>query len=436
VDCLIQWTQCGCSVEQEWYVLRKWAGSGEGYRRDTFSALRVPNYRKFFIGQSISLIGTWMQMTAQAWLVLVLTGSATKLGLIVALQTLPVLLLGPYAGLIADRVDKRRLLMVLQAVMAVLAAVLAGLTLAGAVTFAEVAVLATVLGLVNCFSNPTQQSFVLEMVGADQLHNAISLNSTMVNAARAVGPAVGGVLIATVGTGWCFVLNALSFIAVVLALVWMNKDELLRSVPVVRAKRQLRAGFKAVKADVRLWAPLAMMALVGTFAYEFQVTLPVLAKHTFAGGSISFGAMTAAMGTGAVIGGLYTATVGKVGLGRLSVAAGLFGVTMAMTALAPGTVWACAGLVVVGFVSVMFLATGNASLQLAVAPQMRGRVMALWAVAFLGSTPIGGPLIGWVCERSGARVGLLVGAVACLMAACLGWAVRRAGASQVEMRED
>ncbi|HVA09403.1 MAG TPA: MFS transporter, partial [Acidimicrobiales bacterium] len=173
-----------------------------------FSSLAIPNYRKFFIGQTISLIGTWMQMTAQAWLVLTITGSATKLGWIVALQTLPVLVLGPYAGLIADRVDKRRLLIALQAIMGVLALVLAILTLATSVSFVEVAVLATLLGMVNCFNNPAQQSFVLEMVGPDQLRNAVSLNSALVNAARAVGPAVGGILIATIGTGWCFAANA------------------------------------------------------------------------------------------------------------------------------------------------------------------------------------------------------------------------------------
>ena len=392
-----------------------------------FSSLAIPNYRKFFIGQTISLIGTWMQMTAQAWLVLTITGSATKLGWIVALQTLPVLVLGPYAGLIADRVDKRRLLIALQAIMGVLALVLAILTLATSVSFVEVAVLATLLGIVNCFNNPAQQSFVLEMVGPDQLRNAVSLNSTLVNAARAVGPAVGGILIATIGTGWCFAANAGSFIAVVLALLWMHPSELHPSPPLIRARHQIREGFSVVKGDVALWAPLAMMALVGTLAYEFQVTLPVLAKQTFHGGSIAYGLMTAAMGAGAVVGGLYTAAKGRLGLAMLSIGALAFGVTMVAVALSTVLALACVALVAVGFASVLFLATGNASLQLAVDPQLRGRVMALWAVAFMGSTPIGGPVIGWICERGGARAGLLVGAASCLVAAGLGMAVRRHG---------
>ena len=212
----------------------------------TFSSLSVPNYRRYFTGQAISLVGTWMQTTAQAWLVLTLTGSATDLGLVVALQTLPVLLLGPYGGVIADRVDKRRLMILLQSLMGVQALVLAVLTLTHTVTFTDVCILAVVLGLNNCFENPSRQAFVLEMVGTDDLRNAVSLNSTLVNAARAVGPAVAGLLIATVGTGWCFAVNALSFVAVVTSLATMDRAQLRPAPPTARGRGQLREGFRYV----------------------------------------------------------------------------------------------------------------------------------------------------------------------------------------------
>ena len=277
----------------------------------TFSSLANANYRKFFLGQSTSLVGTWMQSTAQSWLVLVLTHSATAIGVVVALQTLPVLLLGPYGGVIADRVDKRRLLIVLQSLMAVQAAVLAAFTLAHDVTYLDVCVLAFVLGLNNSFENPSRQAFMLEMVGPADLRNAVSLNSTMNNAARAVGPAVAGVLIAAVGEGWCFVLNAVSFIAVVGSLMAMDRSALSPSPPAARDRGQLRAGFRYVAHTPSLLIPLIMMGLVGTFAYEFQVTLPVVASQVFHGGSRAYGLLVTAMGVGAVVGGLVSATRGS-----------------------------------------------------------------------------------------------------------------------------
>jgi MFS family permease len=391
----------------------------------TFSSLSVPNYRRFFTGQSISLIGTWMQTTAQSWLVLTLTGSATDLGFIVALQTLPVLLLGPYGGVVADRVDKRRLMIVLQSLMGLQAAVLAALTLTHRVTFTDVAILAVVLGLNNCFENPSRQAFVLEMVGSKDLRNAVSLNSTMVNAARAVGPAVGGVLIATVGVGWCFVVNAASFVAVVYSLVSMDRSLLRPSPPTTRSRGQLREGFRYVASRPQLGVPLLMMGLVGCLAYEFQVTLPVFAKGVFHGGAEIYGVMTAAMGVGAVVGGLITAARGKTGMRAMVLAAVVFGVMITFAAVSPVLAVAIVALALVGYASVSFLAMGNSTLQLATDPQMRGRVMALWSVAFLGSTPIGGPIIGWVTASAGARVGLGVGAVSCFVAAGFGLLVLR-----------
>jgi MFS family permease len=387
----------------------------------TFSSLAVPNYRRYFTGQAISLIGTWMQTTAQAWLVLTLTNSATDLGLVIALQTLPVLLLGPYGGVIADRVDKRRLMIVLQALMGVQALVLGLLTLLHHVTFTDVCVLAVVLGLNNCFENPSRQAFVLEMVGPDDLRNAVSLNSTLVNAARAVGPAVGGVLIATVGVGWCFMLNAVSFVAVVFSLATMDRRALRPAPPASRGRGQLREGFRYVARTPKLAVPLLMMGLVGMLAYEFQVTLPVVAKQVFHGGAEVYGLMTAAMGIGAVAGGLMTAARGKTGMRAMVLASLVFGVVLTFAALAPVLALEMVALAMVGYASVSFLSMGNSTLQLETDPQMRGRVMALWSVAFLGSTPIGGPLIGWITERSGARVGLAVGAASCFVAGALGW---------------
>jgi MFS family permease len=392
----------------------------------TFSSLSNPNYRRYFSGQAISLIGTWMQTTAQAWLVLVLTHSATDLGIVVALQTLPNLLLGPYGGLIADRLDKRKLMVGLQTLMGVQAVILGVLTLTHHVTFVDVCILAVVLGLNNCFENPARQAFVLEMVGQDNLRNAVSLNSTLVNAARAVGPAIAGVLIATVGEGWCFMLNAVSFAAVVFSLMSMDLSRLHPSVPTPRSKGQLRDGFRYVARTPELAVPLLMMGLVGMLAYEFQVTLPYAAKHVFHGDSQTFGLMTSAMGIGAIAGGLITAAVGRTGMRPMVLSAFGFGVVLCLAAVAPNLPLELVALAAVGFASITFLAMGNSTLQLTTDPQMRGRVMALWSVAFLGSTPIGGPLIGWITALSGARVGLGVGALSCFLAAGLGLlAVRR-----------
>jgi MFS family permease len=403
----------------------------------TFSSLVVPNYRRYFTGQAISLIGTWMQTTAQSWLVLTLTKSATDLGVIVAFQTLPMLLLGPYGGVIADRVNKRRLMVVLQSMMGIQALVLGLLTLTHHVTFVEVCVLAVVLGLNNCFENPSRQSFVLEMVGPDDLRNAVSLNSTLVNAARAVGPAVAGILIATVGDGWCFMLNAVSFIAVVTSLLTMDRSQLKPSPPMIRSRGQLREGFRYVARTPELGIPLLMMGLVGMLAYEFQVTLPVFAQHVFHGGAETYGVMTAAMGVGAVVGGLMTAARGRTGLRAMVLASFIFGVVLFFAAAAPMLAVALVALALVGYASVSFLSMANSTLQLGTDPQMRGRVMALWSVAFQGSTPIGGPAIGFVTAAAGARAGLGVGALSCLVAGCLGIvAIKYLRAKEVERTEE
>jgi MFS family permease len=396
--------------------------------RRTFAALAVPNFRRFFFGQSTSLIGTWMQSVAQSWLVFTVTHSATAIGFVLALQTLPVLVLAPYGGVIADRVDKRRFLIILQSLMGVQALVLGLLVVTHSVLFWEICFLAMILGLNNCFEIPARQAFMREMVGASHLRNAVSLNSMMVNAARAVGPAVAGVLIASVGVGVCFLVNAVTFIAVVFSLTSMDTRALTPSPPAQRAKGQLREGLRYVQKEPRLWVPLVMAAIVGTLAYEFQVTLPVLAKVTLGGDASTYGFLTAAMGFGAVFGGLVTATRGRTGLRTMTFAATGFAVAMLCVALSPTLAVAFVAMAATGFAAITFMATGNSTLQLEAAPSMRGRVMALWAVAFMGSTPVGGPVIGWIVQLAGARIGLAVGGVSCLVAAGLGFlAMRRLG---------
>lgn len=385
--------------------------------RVTFAALAVPNYRRYYSGQAISLIGTWMQMTAQSWLVLTLTHSSTKLGVIIALQTLPVLLLGPYGGVIADRVDKRKLMIALQSAMGVQALILGLLTVTGGVRYWEIGLLAALLGLNNAFENPARQSFMLEMVGTEHLRNAVSLNSVLVNTARSIGPAVAGILIATVGDGVCFLLNAVSFVAVVASLITLNADALTPTEPTPRARGQLREGLRYVKSTPELAVPLLMMAVAGCLTYEFQVSLPVMASRGLHAGAAGFGFMTAAMGIGAVAGGLLVAARGKIGLRPLVLSAAGFGVALAFATLAPTLALELVALAFVGWASISFMSMGNSTLQLTAEPGMRGRVMSLWFVAFQGSTPIGGPLVGWLMAVAGARAGLGLGAVTCFVVA-------------------
>ena len=394
-------------------------------RGRTFESLSVPNYRKFFLGQAVSLAGTWMQSVALAWLVLQLTGSATWLGLVIALQTLPILLLGPYAGVLVDRVDKRRLLVGTQTAAAVQALLMGVLTVRGDITTAWVLGLSLALGLVNTLDNPARQSFIREMVPGHLVRNAVTLNSVVVNASRAVGPAIGGVLIATLGVGTCFLVNAASFAAVIVAYLTMDPAALRRSEPTPRAPRQLRDGLSYVRRTRDLFVPLVMMAMVGTLTYEFQVSLPALATQTFGEGATSLGWITSAMGVGAVVGGLVSASRHTTGIRPLVLSSAAFGTSTALTAISPTVQVAAASLLLVGASSVWFLSVGNATLQMTAAPQMRGRVMALWAVAFLGTTPVGGPVIGWIAEHASPRWALGVGAAAALAAAALGASVLR-----------
>jgi MFS family permease len=384
------------------------------------SPLRQRNYRLYFSGQLISVPGTWLQTVAQAWLVLQLTTSGSALGITVALQALPVLLLGPYAGAVADAVDKRKMLLGTQALQAVLALALGALTIANVVELWMVWVLALGLGVARALDVPTRQAFVSELVDDEQLPRAISINSTVAAAARMVGPAAGGTIIALLGVGACFLINGASFLAPLAGLVAMDPKQLRRpDTPPARQPRAVREGVQYVRERRELLVPLTMMALVGTLAYEFQVTIPLLAHQTFHLGATGFGLLYAAMGCGSVVAGI--AIAGRVAprVKTIAAAAAVFSAGLTAAALSPSPAWAAAALTLAGAASVVFSSTTNATLQLRAVPEMRGRVVALFIVAFMGSTPIGGPLVGAVGQMAGARAALLVGAAGCALAVAL-----------------
>jgi len=401
-----------------------------------FSPLAVRNFRLYFIGQTLSVSGTWMQRIAQSWLVLELTGSGTAIGLVTAVQFLPLLFLAPLGGVIADRFDKRRLLFATQSLAALLAAILGILVVADVVRLWMVYALAGALGLVASIDNPTRQTFVLEMVGREKLTSAVSLNSVLVNLARVLGPAAAGALIVTVGLGPCFLVNAATYLAVITALALMHHGDLYAVPPQSRRAGQLREGLRYVWATPELRTPLLMMAVVGMLAYEFQVILPLIAKFTFGGDAGTFATMTAFMGGGAVAGGLFTASRKARPAVALARTGALFGITQVLASFAPTLTVEYAAMAVVGAASISFLALGNATLQLRSTPEMRGRVMGLWAVAFLGSTPIGGPIVGWVGEHIGPRYGLGLGGVATLAAAAIAYrGLRALGATPTELAD-
>jgi MFS family permease len=385
--------------------------------RRTFASLQVPNYRRYFAGQVVSLSGNWMQTVAEMWLVLQLTGSGVSVGLTAALQFLPIMVFGAWGGLLADRLAKRRLLLVTQSLMALPALALWGLTTSGSVEIWMVYGLVFARGAINAFDNPARQSFAIEMVGADRVVNAVALNSVIIHTARILGPAAAGAVIALVGVGTCFLINALSFAAMLLALRAMDPRALHTPEPAARAAGQVRSALRYVRRTPNLLIPLAMMAVVGTLSFNFQVLLPLLASITWDGTASLYTALAVAMGVGSVAGALATGARGSTGPRLLVGAAAAFGVAELLVAVAPTVELQIAALVPLGAVSVTFAAGINSALQVAVEPAMRGRVMALYSVVFLGSTPIGAPLVGWIAEVAGPRAGLVLGAAAALVAA-------------------
>ena len=387
--------------------------------RQMVSSLRQRNYRLYFFGQLVSVAGTWMQTVAQSFLVLDLTHSGTQLGLTSAARFGPMFLFGPLGGVFADRMDKRRVLYVTQFLSGLLAAVFAVTVGTHSIRLWIVYLLAVALGFVNVFDNPARQSFISEMVSADDLPNAVTLNSVAMNMARVFGAALGGVIAAAIGLALCFACNALSFAAVLVSLVAMRKSELFPAKRVARRKRQVRQGLNYVRSTPELLIPLLLIAVVGTLAWEFQVTLPLMASQVFHRGAAAYGVMASVMGAGAVVGGLISAARPRPRARALCLAAIGWGIAILAAAAAPSLALELAALVFVGYGSITFNSLAKTTLQLAAKPQMRGRVMALWALAWLGSTPIGGPIVGWVGQTVGARWSLVIGGLPTLVCGIL-----------------
>jgi MFS family permease len=385
-----------------------------------FAALAVPNFRRYVSGQSLSLIGTWVETVAQALLVHRLTHSGIALGLTTAARYAPILVFSPYSGVLVDRYSKRRVLLVTQTGLGLVSAALGAAVLTGEIRLWQVVVLALLFGLFSAVDNPARQAFVQEVVGHDLVRNAVTLNSTTVNVARVIGPAIAAVLVATVGIGWCFVVNAVSFGFVIISLLSLDTRRLHPVPPVPRGRGQLRAGLRYAAGVPAIIRPLLMMALVGTFTFEFEVSLPLLAENTFHGTATTYSWLIGAMGAGAVAGGLYAARSARTGVARLIKAALGYAIAVGLVAVAPTLATAIAACVLAGVASVVFLTTGNATIQLASDPEYRGRVTALWSMALVGSTPIGSPVIGAISDVASPRYALGLGAVACLAAVIVG----------------
>jgi len=388
-----------------------------------FRSLRVPNYRLYAGGQLVSLTGTWMQRVAQDWLVLELTNSGTALGIVTALQFLPSLLFGLWGGLLADRYDKRKLLLATQTGLALVALILGVLDVTGIVQYWQVLVLALALGLVSAIDSPVRQSFVVEMVGPDDLTNAVGLNSTIFNSARILGPAVAGVMITAIGTGWAFVANGISSIAVLTALALMRPAELRPSPAIDRIRGQLRAGLHYVRQRQDLLLTMVLVFVVGTFGLNFQITTALLAKQVFHRSATGYGLLSTALAVGACVGAvLATRRRTRPSLLFLLLAAMAFGLLEILAGSMPGFGATALMLVLVGLAMLTFTTAANSSVQLGVEATMRGRVMALYLMCFLGGTPIGAPIVGWVANTVGPRWGMIGGGLVC-MAMAVGMAL-------------
>ncbi|HUF83084.1 MAG TPA: MFS transporter [Acidimicrobiia bacterium] len=391
--------------------------------RRTFRSMSVRNFRLYFFGQFVSATGTWMQSIAQMWLVLQLTGSGVALGITTALQFTPMLVAGAWGGVVADRVDKRRLLVTTQILSGGLAGLLAAITAFGVVELWMIYGLALLLGCVTALDNPARRAFVVEMVGAEHVSNAVSLSSALFTAARVFGPALAAVVIAVAGVSWCFLANAGSYLAAIIAFLLMRRREFVSVEPIPRAPGQLREGLRYAWSTPALRVPLVMTAVIGTLAFNAQVVLALLARRTFAGDAGTYGALYAALSIGAVAGALIAAHQQAATQRFLVLAAAAYGALLTAAAVAPTLAIEMAVLVPTGAAGVAFVAMANGVLQTHTAPAMRGRVMALFSVAFLGSTPIGGPIVGWVSQAFGPRAGLALGGLAALATAGVVWAL-------------
>lgn len=397
----------------------------------TFRSLRNRNYRLYSAGGLVSNTGTWMQRVAQDWLVLQLSdNSGVALGITTGLQFLPMLLLGPWAGTLADRYSKRRLLLATQAFMGAVGLLLAVLDLTDLVAVWHVYVLAALLGVGSALDNPARQSFVIEMVGPDDLPNAVGLNSASFNLGRVIGPALAGLLIELVGTGPVFVVNGLSYLAVIAALLRMDPAALSPAPLAGRGRGKVREGLRYVRGRPDLLTVMVLVFFVGTFGLNFQLTTALMATEVFAKGAGEFGLLGSVMAVGSLTGALLAARRGRPRLRLLLLAAGGFGLVEVASALMPTYLLFAVMLVPVGVTALTFITAANATMQLGVSPVMRGRVMALYMAVFFGGTPLGAPLVGAVAEAWGPRWSLLLGGTVSALAAVVAALVlaRRSGA--------
>ncbi|WP_329120976.1 MFS transporter [Streptomyces sp. NBC_01465] len=400
-----------------------------------FSSLKIRNYRLFATGAVVSNTGTWMARITQDWLVLSLTGSSAAVGITTAMQFLPMLLFGLYGGVIADRFPKRKLLLTTQSAMGLGGLFLAVMTLSGNVEVWHVYATAFFTGLVTVVDNPSRQSFVSEMVGPDQIRNAVSLNSANFQSARLIGPAVAGVMTAAVGPGWAFLANGLSFIAPLTGLMLMRTSEFHPAPRRARGKGQLREGLNYVSKHPELIWPIVLVGFIGTFGFNFPIWLSAFANDTFHGGSGMYGFFNTLMAIGSLVGALLAARRGTSRLRVLAGAAIAFGVLQVAASMAP-TLWLFVLLLVpIGILGLTVNVTANSTIQMGTDPEMRGRVMALFMMVFTGGTPLGGPLFGWLTDTYGVRVSFALGGIICAVAA-VGVGLMLARAANLRLKVD
>jgi MFS family permease len=405
-------------------------------RAGMFRALRVRNYRLFASGQIVTNVGIWMQRVAQDWLVLELTNSGTALGIVTALQFGPMVVFGLWGGMLADRYDKRRLLIAARAFMGLQALLLGVLVITGHVQVWQVYVLAAMLGTGAAIETPARQAFVVDMVGPKDLPNALGLNAAMFNSARIIGPAVAGVGINLVGTGWVFIVTAASSVSVIVSLIRIRVADLQPTERAARAKGQLRAGVAYVRERVDLVIPLLMVFIIGTFGMNFQLTLPLMVREVFHRGAGSYGALSTCLAVGSLAGALLaTLRSRRPRIRFLLLAALAFGFLEAVTGLMPTYLSLAIILPLTGSAALTFMTACNAAVQMGVAAQMRGRVMALYLLCFFAGTPVGAPVIGWVAEQYGPRASIVVGGLVCALAAVVVAAVlaRRSGLRMLDL---
>jgi MFS family permease len=387
----------------------------------TFRSLSIRNYRLYASGQVVSNTGTWMQRVAQDWLVLSLSGSGTDLGIVTALQFGPTVLFSLWGGALADRYRKNKLLTLTASLMACCALALGLLIETGSVQLWHVYLMAAAVGTVSAFDNPARQSFVSELVGPEHMANAVSLNAASFNLARVTGLSLAGALIALVGTGWVFLLNAVLGLAVITALSMIRERELHAPIPIPRAKGQYREAFAYLRTRADLMAVLFVIFFLATFGLNFQITTTLMAVQTFHLGAGTFGLLNAVFALGALTGALITARKSRIGIALVLISAIAFGVAATTLSLMPDAVLYAAALFPTGLSVILVATTANATMQLGVEPEMRGRVMSIYTLVFLGGTPVGAPLVGWIGQHVGPRwavgMGGLVSAAAAVFAA-------------------